>query len=147
MVRIAPRPFPAPLASQLTAALSAEHARRPFSPIIPRDAAQRVASLATKFGLEATVYRGSLDVGAAELDHLWVVIADRVVDAAFPLRSPRFVAAIRAYVAGDLDDDTLERLAHPYSVTWRVVGEFPDDVSYVGRPVWGAGSRPALPRG
>lgn len=137
-VRLRPRAFPPPLGPRLRAALAEAHANDPFRPSGPREAARRVADVADGLGLEAIVFRGGLDVGGAELDHVWVVAADRVLDAAFPLLSEHFVSAVRAYVAGDIDTDALERAAHPYSLRWRVVGSFPDRCRYVGSPVWGS---------
>lgn len=84
------------------------------------------------------MFRGGVDVGFAEVDHVWAVVDGRVVDPALPLFAPSFVASIRAYVAGDLDDETLERVAHPYSVRWRVVGRYPDGHRYLGGPLWGS---------
>lgn len=136
-VRLRPRPFPAPVGPRLRAALAVAHAREPFRPSVSRDVAQRVASVVEDLGLSPTLFRGGVDVGGAEIDHVWVVVDERVVDAALPLFSDRFLAALRAYVAGDLDGDALERAAHPYSVRWRVLGSFPQDCSYVGAPVWG----------
>lgn len=135
-VRLRPRPFPAPLGPQLRAALAVAHAREPFRPSVSRDVAQRVAKVAEELGLAPTLFRGGVDVGGAEIDHVWVVIDERVVDAALPLFSETFLAAVRAYVAGDLDGDAFERAAHPYSVRWRVLGAFPADCRYVGSPVW-----------
>lgn len=135
-VRLRPRPFPAPLGPQLRAALAVAHAREPFRPSVSRDVARRVAQVAEELGLAPTLFRGGVDVGGAEIDHVWVVVDERVVDAALPLFSEAFLAAVRAYVAGDLDGDAFERAAHPYSVRWRVLGAFPEDCRYVGSPVW-----------
>lgn len=140
VVVIAPRDFPAPVGSRLRAVLALAHAEQPFSPSCPREAAYRISELADRVGLSAVVYRGGLDVGSAELDHVWTVIDGRVVDPAVPLYSRAFVGALRAYVAGDLDEAALERAAHPYSLEYRVVGSYPDDARYVGAPVWGSGS-------
>jgi hypothetical protein len=128
--------FPAPLGPRLAAAVAAAHADEPFRPTAPRDAARRLVRVVERFGLTAVVYRGGVDVGAAEIDHIWVVADERVIDAAFPLHAPSFVDCIRAFVAGDVDENTLERTAHPYSVAWRVIGSFPDPCRYVGEPVW-----------
>lgn len=136
-VRLRPRPFPAPVGPRLRAALAAAHAREPFRPSVSRDAAHRVAHVAEDLGLTPTLFRGGVDVGGAEIDHVWVVVDERVVDAALPLFSNAFIAAVRAYVAGDLDGEELERAAHPYPVTWRVLGAFPEACRYVGAPVWG----------
>lgn len=135
-VRLRPRPFPAPLGPRFRSALAVAHAREPFRPSVSRDVAHRVAHVATELGLTPTLFRGGVDVGGAEIDHVWVVVDERVVDAALPLFSEPFLAAVRAYVAGDLDGDALERAAHPYSVRWRVLGSFPEVCRYVGSPVW-----------
>lgn len=135
-VRLRPRPFPAPVGPQLRAALAVAHAREPFRPSVSRDVAQRVAQVVEELGFAPTLFRGGVDVGGAEIDHVWVVVDERVVDAALPLFSETFLTAVRAYVAGDLDGDAFERAAHPYSVRWRVLGAFPEDCRYVGSPVW-----------
>jgi hypothetical protein len=140
LVRLQPRAFPSPVGAQLRGALAVAHAEEPFSPRAVRETARRVTDLAGRLGLAATVFRGGLDVGAAEVDHVWVVVDDRVVDAAFPLFSSSFVDHLRAYVAGDVGDDELEWAAHPYSLGWRVVGAYPDEVCYTGVPVWGEGA-------
>ncbi|MBW3663750.1 MAG: hypothetical protein KY469_11675 [Actinobacteria bacterium] len=134
--RFRPATFPVPTGPQLVAALAREHARAPFTPRDVRDAARRVAHVASRLELEATVIRGGLDVGGAELDHVWVAINHRVVDVVFPLHSDTFVAELRAYIAGDLEDDDLDRLAHAYAMDWRVIGDFPDRLRYFGLPVW-----------
>ncbi len=136
--RLRPRPFAAPLGPRLRGSLASAHAERPFAPTDPRRAARRVLRIAARLGMEASVYRGGLDVGGAEVDHVWVVVDDRVIDPAFPLFAPRFVASVRAFVAGDLEPADLERCAHPYSVRWRVIGDFPEECRYVGQPFWGS---------
>lgn len=135
-MRLQPRPFPPPLGPRLRGALAAAHAREPFSPSGVRDAAHRVRAVAGRLGLEAAMFRGGLDLGGVELDHVWVVVDRRVVDVAFPLFAERFVDAIRGYVLGEVDAMELERLAHPYSVRWRVLGAYPRAYSYTGEPVW-----------
>lgn len=134
---LAPRPFPAPLGPKLKDALAAAHASQPFSPAETREVARRVTEVAERLGLRPSVYRGALDVGGAAVDHVWVVVDERVVDAAFPLFAPTFVASIRAFVAGEIGEDDLERSAHSYSLRYRVVGDFPVTYRYVGLPVWG----------
>jgi hypothetical protein len=135
--RLPPRPFAAPLGPLLRSSLAEAHADQPFAPTDPRLAARRVVEIADRLGVEAILYRGGLDVGGAEVDHVWAVVAERVAVPAFPLFAPAFVASVRAFVAGDLDAADLERCAHPYSVRWRVVGAFPEPCRYVGRPLWG----------
>lgn len=135
--RLRSEPFPAPLGPRLRSAVAVAHAEEPFHPTRPRDSAHRVATIARQLGLQATIFRGAVDVGGAEVDHLWVVASERVIDPALPLHAPRFVAAIRSFVAGDLDEEEFERLAHPYSVRWRVLGSYPADCRYLGAPLWG----------
>lgn len=135
--RYAPGPLPAPAGPRLRSALAREHGREPFRPRDPRDAAARVRTVATRLGLRCQVVRGGVDVGGAELDHVWAVVDGHVVDLALPLRSASFATLLRAYVAGDLDDDDLDRIVHGYRFEWRVVGEFPARLRYVGLPVWG----------
>ena len=135
--------FPATVSGRLRGALVRAHARQPFAPSQPRDAADRCRRAAEEVGLHAIVVRGVVNVGGAELDHLWVVADDHVIDASLPVNAPSFVAAVRAYVAGDLDDDELDRAAHAYSLRWRVVGEYPDSLRYLGLPVWHQRQRPA----
>lgn len=135
-VRLRPRPFPTPLGVRLRASLAVAHASEPFSPVAAREAARRVAQVADSLGLDPTLFRGGLDIGGVELDTVWVVVEERVVDAALPLLAPRFVDSLRDYVTGHIDDDDLDRAAHPYSVQWRVIGAYPDRCRYVGAPVW-----------
>ncbi len=123
--------------ASLRSGLAHEHARRPFRPRDVRDAARRVVLVARQQGLPAQVVRGGLDLVGAELDHVWAVVDDRVVDVALPVNSSVFVAALRAFVAGDLEEVDLDRSAHGYDFSWRVVGEYPDDVRYIGLPVFG----------
>lgn len=139
--RLRPRPFPPPVGPRLRGVIAAAHAERPFTPTDPRASAHRVATIADRLGLAATVYRGGLDVGGAELDHVWAVVDGRVVDPAVPLFSAPFLACVRAYVAGDVEHGELERCAHPYSLRWRVVGAFPDGCRYTGRPLWTSDGR------
>ena len=139
--RFRPDDFPPRTASRLRALLARAHADQPFGPRDVRDAARRAADLARELALDAVVVRGGLDVGGAELDHVWTVVEGRVVDVSLPVVSGSFVAALRAYVAGDLDGVELDRLAHGYTLEWRVLGTFPDGVRYVGLPVFGERSR------
>lgn len=130
------RALPTPSGPRLRSALAHEHGRAPFTPRDVRDAAQRVRGVARALGLEVEVVRGGVDVGGAELDHVWTVVGGHVVDVALPLRSESFAAVLRAYIAGDVDDDEFDRTAHGYAFEWRVLGEFPDRFRYVGLPVW-----------
>lgn len=136
--RFAGRSFPPALAARLRGALVEEHAREPFVLRDPRGAARRVTEVLHVLQIESTVVRGGLDIGGAELDHVWTVAGDRVIDVVVPVRSPSFLAALRAYVAGDLEPDEIERAAHGHAMDMRVIGEFPDEVRYVGLPVWGS---------
>lgn len=134
--RYEPAPFPAAVSARLRARLAWSHADRPFTPADVRDAAARVIAVARELGLEGVVVRGGLDVGGAELDHVWALVEGRVVDVALPLRSEPFALAVRDYVAGHLGAEDLDRLAHGYALEWRVVGDFPRRLRYVGQPVW-----------
>ena len=83
--------------------------------------------------------RGRVDVGGAELDHVFVVVDERVVDLALPVRAPGFDQMVRAWVAGDLDhQDLVEEAAH-HGIEERVVGEYPTRLRYRGAPLWGRG--------
>lgn len=135
-VRIAAKPFEAPVASRLRAALANAHARDPFRPREVRRAVSRVVDIARGLEMTTTTYRGGLDVGGAELDHVWAVIEDRVVDVVLPLRSDTFLDHLRRYVAGEIEDDDLDHHVHAYDLGWRVLGEFPTSVRYIGAPVW-----------
>lgn len=129
--------LPAPTGPRLRTALAREHAREPFSPRDVRAAAARVQQVATDLGVVVDVVRGGVDVGGAELDHVWAVVVGHVVDVTMPLRSAAFAEVLRAYVAGDIDEDELDHSAHGYAFEWRVLGEFPARLRYVGLPVWG----------
>lgn len=134
--RFRPQAFPVDVSVRLRARLARSHAHRPFTPADVRDAAARVLDAARGLGLDGTVVRGGLDVGGAELDHVWAIVDGRVVDVALPLRSDAFAEALRDYVAGHLDAETLDRMAHGYALEWRILGEFPARLRYVGQPVW-----------
>ncbi|MDX1658463.1 MAG: hypothetical protein R3343_06555, partial [Nitriliruptorales bacterium] len=114
--RFEPRPFPSPAGARLRSALARAHGFEPFRPNDARRGAHRVRVIAEEIGLDAVVVRGGLDVGGAELDHLWVVADGRVVDITMPVISEAFGALLRAYVAGDLDADDLDRAAHGYTI-------------------------------
>lgn len=129
--------LPVPTGPRLRSALAREHARDPFTPRDVRAAAARVQAVAEQLGVEVDLVRGGVDVGGAELDHVWAVVVGHVVDVTMPLRSAAFTDVLRAYVAGDVDDDELDHAAHGYAFEWRIVGEFPDGLRYVGLPVWG----------
>lgn len=139
--RFRPARVPAPRGPSLLSALAREHARWPFSPTDVRDAARRIVAVLGAEGADCVTVRGGLDVGGAELDHVWVVADGFVVDMALPVRSARFVDALRAFVAGDLEVGDLERVAHGYPLDRRVLGDFPSELRYVGRPVFSQRSR------
>lgn len=134
--RYRPGPLPSPTGPRLRSALAREHGREPFTPRDVRGAARRVRTVAAALGYEAEVIRGGVDVGGAELDHVWTVVADHVIDVTLPLRSELFAGILRPYVAGDLDDDEFDRAVHGYTFEWRVIGEFAERFRYVGLPVW-----------
>jgi hypothetical protein len=115
--------------------LASEHADRPFLPSEPREAARRVLEVAGSLGLSVHVARGGLDVGGAELDHLWAVVDDRVVDVSLPLGARPFRQVLRAYVAGDLSASRLVAAAADWTLEWRVIGEVPPGCRYRGAPV------------
>lgn len=133
---------PAPLAagtrSTIVDALSVAHAASPFLPTEARSVAHRVAGVAAAAGIEAQVLRGTLDVGGAELDHLFVVVDGCVVDAAMPVNDEGFLAVVRAWVAGDEPAAALAAAAAPLDLAARVVGTFPRSLRYRGAPLWGA---------
>lgn len=139
--RFRPADFPPATASRLRALLARAHADHPFGPSDVREAARRAADVARTLTLEAVIVRGGLDVGGAELDHVWAVVDGRVVDVSLPVASETFVVALRAYVAGDLEASELDRIAHGYTLEWRVVGGFPQALRYVGLPVFGERGR------
>lgn len=132
-----PAALPAAIEPTVVEALAAAHAAEPFRPTDARDAAHRTAELATALGLDARVLRGWLDLGSAELDHLFVVAEGRVLDAAMPVNDGGFLAVVRAWVAGDEPTRTLEDAAAALDLSTRVVGRFPDAVRYRGAPLWG----------
>ena len=125
-----------PQGPRLLAALAHEHARAPFTPRAVRAGARRVVSVAERLGLDAILVRGSVDVGGAELDHVWAVVGERVIDVPLPLRSGSFVDVLRGYIAGDVEPHDLELAADAYAIDWRIVGEFPNGVRYYGAPFW-----------
>jgi hypothetical protein len=133
-----PAPFPAPVRSSLGAALDEAHRVAPFVPGDVRAAARRVVEIAQALGLPATVLRGAVDLGGAELDHVFVVVLDRVVDVAMPMCDASFVQAARAWVAGDIELTDLVSAAAAHGLEERVLGEYPHVLRYRGAPVWGS---------
>jgi len=147
--RFTSRPLPLALDTALRERLVAAHAQSPFSPLDARKAARRAARIAGQVGLSATVFRGGLDLRGVEVDHVWLAavfppgrVADLqgdgpfVLDAAFPLFSSDFVAALRRYVAGDGTREDLAGAAEDSPVDERVLGVFPSPMRYLGVPVW-----------
>lgn len=127
--------------------LRAAHAEQPFTPLEPRRAARRVAEIVSELDVDATLYRGGLDLRGVEVDHVWLAVnpsgaaAFFVVDAAFPLFSPPFVDELRRFVCGDANREDLAVLAREAPVDDRVLGVFPPPLRYLGQPVWSAGGR------
>ncbi len=143
--RFVSRPLPPALAGPLRVRLRGAHRREPFSAVDTRGTIRRVRSILSDLGVEATVYRGGLDLQGSEVDHVWLDVGGRVVDVAFPLYVVDFVAALRCYVTGDVDDGALATVAAGAGVEDRVVGEFPAPLRYVGGPVWSARAAAGAP--
>ena len=134
-----PVPFPSAVHAELIATLERLHRDEPFGPQDVRATARRVVDAAAAVGLEPMVVRGRVDVGGAELDHVFVVADDRVVDLALPVRAPTFAQAVRAWVAGDLDLQELVDRASQHGLRDRVVGDYPARLCYRGAPLWSRG--------
>lgn len=132
-----PAAFPTGVREELVTTLEQLHGQEPFGPLDVRATARRVVDAAAAIGLEPMMVRGRVDVGGAELDHVFVVVSDRVVDVALPVRSPSFTGAVRAWVAGDLDLQELVARASRHGLEDRVLGEYPDALCYRGAPLWG----------
>lgn len=128
--------LPQSVRAEVHARLRRAHEHRPFSATDPRETVRRVAGITAELGLAATVYRGVVDLRGAEVDHVWLDLHGRVVDAAFPLRESQFVELLRRYVAGDLEADELAAAAGRLELDARVLGEFPEPIRYLGQPVW-----------
>lgn len=137
--------LPPSVRAQVHARLRRAHDHRPFSATDPRETVRRVAGIAAELGLAATVYRGVVDLRGAEVDHVWLDVHGRVLDAAFPLLEGRFVELLRRYVAGDLEADELAAAAERMELDARVLGEFPEPIRYLGHPVWSGRAAPAPP--
>lgn len=132
-----PAPFPAPVRDELVTTLEELHEQEPFGPYDVRATARRVVDAASGLGLESMMVRGRVDVGGAELDHVFVVAEERVVDLALPVRAPTFAHLVRAWVAGDLDITELVEAASRHGLEDRVVGDYPQPLRYRGAPLWG----------
>lgn len=115
--------------------LVALHQCEPFQPSQPRDAARRVLSVVKEEGLDGQIVRGGVDVGSAEIDHLWVRVQDQVIDVTLPLHEDRFVVVLRAWAAGDIDDGVLDLEAGPFGIDRRIVATVPGWCTYRGRPI------------
>lgn len=132
------QPLPTDAATQLRRRLTQTHLQEPFSALDPRRAAQRTTSIARELGLEVTLYRGALDLMGTEVDHVWIDFQGRVIDVAFPLFVPSFVAVLRDFVVGDAQPADLDTAAAGAGLEDRVLGEFPKPMQYRGEPVWSA---------
>jgi len=133
-----PARFPDPLGARLRDALATAHGEEPFSALDVRATARRVVDVGRRLALEPEVVRGRVDLGGAELDHVFVVVGDRVVDVALPLAAEGFTALVRAYVAGDLEAEELARAAATHDLDACVVGDYRDPLAYRGAPLWSA---------
>lgn len=131
------RPLPGRFAARLGLALAAAHRGQPFPTMDPRATARRVARIAEKLSIPATVYRGALDLGGAEVDHLWVDVHGCVVDAAYPVFADDFLALLRRWIVDEAPVAALEAVAARADLRQRVFGVFPDPLRYLGAPVWG----------
>ena len=129
------RRLPAATEARLRAGLAREHRRRPFGPADVRESARRALAVAEAAGLHGHIARGGLDVGGAELDHVWAVVEAHVVDVSLPVVSRQFVAVLRGYVAGDVETREMEDAAAAWALEWRVVGDVPVGCRYLGRPI------------
>lgn len=129
------RRLPAASAARLRASLVREHRRRPFGPDDVREAARRTLAVAEDLGLTGHIARGGLDLGGAELDHVWAVVEAHVVDVTLPMLARDFVTVLRGYVAGDVAREQLSAAAAAWTLEWRVVGDVPAGCRYLGGPI------------
>lgn len=129
------RRLPSSASARLRAGLAREHRRRPFGPDDVRGAARRALAVAEEVGLRGHIARGGLDLGGAELDHVWAVVEAHVVDVTLPVLSRDFVGLLRGYVAGDVELPEIESAASRLELEWRVVGDVPVGCRYLGRPI------------
>lgn len=130
------RSLPAAVARPLAERVHDAHLREPFDALDPRGCIRRVGRMLDELGVHAVVYRGGLDLRGSELDHIWLAVAGRVVDVAFPLFVDEFVATLRRYVAGDVAPEDLVTIAAAAGADARVLGRFPSPLRYCGAPVW-----------
>ncbi|HVM00377.1 MAG TPA: hypothetical protein VM324_13880 [Egibacteraceae bacterium] len=134
--RFRSQPLPRALDAKLRRRLAAVHRDEPLSAVDTRATVRRVTAVTADLGLSATVYRGGLDLRGWEVDHIWLDVNGRVVDAAFPLFVEEFVDVLRRFVAGDASAEDLAAAAVDATVEQRVIGLFPPNAGYLGRPVW-----------
>lgn len=134
--RFRSQPLPGGMDHRLRRRLAREHRAEPLSAVDPRATVRRVSVVAEELGLRATVYRGGVDLRGSEVDHVWLDIEGRVVDAAFPLFAADFVEVLRRFVAGDAPPEELAEAAAGATVEERVLGLFPPTAGYLGQPVW-----------
>lgn len=132
------QPLPGRVATALRTRLEEAHRRVAFSALDPRHAARRAAGIAEDLGLGATVIRGGLDLDGTEVDHLWLDVEGCVLDVAFPVFLPDFVALLRDFVAGHAEPAALAQVADAAELDHRVLGEFPTPLRYRGQPIWSA---------
>lgn len=135
-IRFRSGPLPEDLAGELSRRLDAAHRAEPLSAVDPRATVRRVTAIAAELEVRSIVYRGGLDLGGSEVDHVWVDLHGRVVDASFPLFVDAFVDVLRRFVAGDAPAEELAAAAEGASVKERVLGRFPSSAGYLGQPVW-----------
>lgn len=137
--RFGSRAFPSDLQAALRDEIARAHRERPFRICDPRDAARRVDRLLHDHGVRTVFVRGALDIGGAELDHVWTVADGRVVDVTVPVADEDFLHLLRGYVAGDVEPEDIDRAANERPIELRVIGVYDETrVSYVGLPVWGS---------
>jgi hypothetical protein len=135
------RPLPGGLAAQLRERLVAAHGEEPLSSVDPRGTIRRVAAVLSDLGCATVMYRGGLDLRGIEVDHVWLATgpgpdAPFVIDAAYPLFAEAFVRTLRRFVAGEVPAEALDAVASDAGVEARVLGEYPEPMRYLGRPVW-----------
>lgn len=130
------RDLPQPSGKDFRALVARAHEQEPFSPVRPRVTARRVGALAAGIGLDARLYRGGVELGGVEVDHVWLAVDDTVVDLAFPLFAPAFRSLLPGFVAGEVEPEDLESVAARAGIEHRVLGVLPPCTRYVGRPVW-----------
>jgi hypothetical protein len=86
--------------------------------------------------MSAHLYRGGVELVGTEVDHVWLVVDDLVIDLAFPLFAPTFRSLLPRFVAGEIEALELEHAAAEAGIDERVLGVLPPRVRYIGRPVW-----------